>query len=196
MKTIYNRNGCILKADNLFNQSLEFAGFQKALWKELSSLNYIKEFGRLVSYQGDKDIDYIYTRTHHKANGWTSHIESTTQLIRQYLQSDDRDNYFNHCLINQYLPDMSLNRHKDDEPELIDAIASLSLGDSAYFIYGNEYNKLRLDNGDVLIGNRKFFNTMHHAVSKPIDIGVGKRFNLTWRTVNPIDSDIMRIIHK
>ena len=196
MKTIINHNGCILKTQNIINdpQRLQYI-CDKELMEELKSLTYVKEFGRLVTFQGNKDIDYIYTNVHHKATGWTKRVKEVSTAIRYFLQIKDtycslkrNELYFNHCLINQYKSNMSLNIHKYNEPDLRGAIASLTLGDSANFIYGknypnnvDRYNSLQLNHGDVMIGNRKFFNEYYHSATKPIN---GKtRFNLTWRTV-------------
>ena len=181
MKTIINHNGCILKTQNINN-----CGMIDDVLKEIKELKYVKEFGRLVAYQGNKDVDYVYTNKHHIAKGWTLHVDLVSDIIRQFLQTEDWELYFNHCLINQYDSTMYLNSHKDNEPELTGAIASLTLGDSAWFRYGLDRNipkqtNLQLNHGDVMIGNRKFFETYYHSVSQPIN---GKtRFNLTWRTV-------------
>ena len=181
MKTIINHNGCILKTENI-NNTYNL----KDVEKEIKEFEFIKEFGRLVAWQGNRDTNYIYTNKHHIANGWTRHVGLVSYTIRQFLQTKDWESYFNHCLINQYDATMYLNSHKDNEPELTGAIASLTLGDSAWFRYGLTRNipkqtNLQLNHGDVMIGNRKFFETYYHSVSQPIN---GKtRFNLTWRTV-------------
>ena len=194
MKTIINHNGCILKTQNIVtNERIAHILFDKELAEELKSLIYVKEFGRLVTYQGNKGIDYIYTNKHHPAKGWTPLVKQVSTVVRYFLQIKDTHNsinrddiYFNHCLINQYDATMYLNSHKDNEPELTGAIASLTLGDSAWFRYGLDRNipkqtNLQLNHGDVMIGNRKFFETYYHSVSQPINGGT--RFNLTWRTI-------------
>ena len=202
MKTIINKNGCILKTENIINCPSTFKamndqvtllnhrkiGYTDDLIKELEGLDYVKEFGRLVAWQGNKSVNYKYTNKHHIARGWTLHIDLISETIRQFLQTENWELYFNHCLINKYESNMSLNPHKDNEPELKGAIASLTLGDSANFIYGKDYpnnvdryNSLQLNHGDVMIGNRKFFNDYYHSVTKPIN---GKtRYCLTWRTI-------------
>ena len=104
--------------------------------------------------------------------------------VKKYIKNGDRDKVYNHLLINQYLPNMSLNRHKDDEPELQGTIASLTLGDSALFTYGNpkgKYNIITLKEDDLLIGNKEFFTTMYHQVSEPLNQGT--RYNFTRRTI-------------
>ena len=187
MKTIINENGCILKTQNIINDPIRLQiKFDKELLTEIKELDYVKEFGRLISFQGNKNVDYIYTNKHHIAKGWTEYVAKVSQAIRWFLATKDSAKYFNHCLINQYDETMYLNSHKDNEPELTGAIASLSLGDSAWFRYGLDRNipkqtNLQLNHGDVMIGNRKFFETYYHSVSQPINGET--RFNLTWRTV-------------
>ena len=209
MKTIINHNGCILKTTKLNdhqytyrktstinttkrinpfydNGTEDFSSLLGELYKEINQLDYIKEFGREVAWCGEPDINYIYTGKNHKCSGWNRYIWLLTTVIREFFQYPNVDDIFNHCLINKYDATMYLNSHKDNEPELTGAIASLTLGDSAWFRYGLTNNipkqtNLQLNNGDIMIGNRKFFETYYHSVSQPIN---GKtRFNLTWRTI-------------
>jgi alkylated DNA repair dioxygenase AlkB len=113
-------------------------------------------------------------------------------LVREYFDVPDREKYCNHLLINRYSSNQRISSHKDDEPELVAPIISLSLGASATFRFSRSYNicsalnspetgiNVRLDDSDLLIGNREFFNQMYHCTSYPSG---GERINLTWRTV-------------
>ena len=182
MQALYynTHNDASLKKDKLVLNTK----FKQALITELSNLNYKFEFGRNTAWLGSKGLDYKYTGKSHIASGWTSATEILTDKIREFLLINNRDEYFNHLLVNQYQAGMSLNKHRDNEPELHSVIASLSFGDDAWFSYGNNqdgWSNILLSDSDVLIGNRSFFNTVYHSVSKPQNDKV--RYNLTWRTI-------------
>ena len=181
MKTLYydKQSNAVLKRDKLVLNSQ----FKQDLLNELTKLNYKFEFGRNTAWLGSKGLDYRYTGSSHIATGWTPATEILTDKVRAFLLTNNRNVYFNHLLVNQYKAGMSLNKHRDNEPELRSVIASLSLGDDAYFHYGNQdgWSKILLSDLDLLIGNRSFFNTVTHSVSEPKNGGI--RYNLTWRTI-------------
>ena len=182
MKTLYfnKQSNAVLKRDKLVLNSQ----FKQDLLNELAKLNYKFEFGRNTAWLGTKGLDYKYTGTSHIATGWTPATEILTDKVRTFLLTENRNVYFNHLLVNQYQAGMSLNKHRDNEPELHSVIASFSLGDDAHFHYGNHqdgWSDILLSDSDLLIGNRSFFNTVYHSVSKPKNDNV--RYNLTWRTI-------------
>ena len=185
MKTIFDDGaGAVLKSKNL-PMNPHFCG---ALLGELEALPYIYEFGRDVSWVGNKDLNYRYSHKDHTTCGWgaTPILQRfSEEKVRALLQSPDRGRYLNHVLVNRYGPQHSINKHKDDEPELAGPLASLSLGASAEFTFSRAYNgskthHITLEDGDLMIGSRKFFDNYYHAVSKP---NGDYRLNLTWRTV-------------
>tara|TARA_Y100001951_G_C11266011_1_gene255576 strand:+ start:658 stop:1236 length:579 start_codon:yes stop_codon:yes gene_type:complete len=191
MKTIYHNKdtGAILKIAQMKYLNHPSFEYSETNWKEdlieaLEESKWKYEFGRNVLSYGEIGTDYIYTNKHHLAKAHTFFTKYLTDCVRKYIRNGDRDKVYNHLLINQYLPNMSLNRHKDDEPELQGTIASLTLGDSALFTYGNpksKYNIITLKEDDLLIGNKEFFTTMYHQVSEPLNQGT--RYNFTWRTI-------------
>ena len=148
--------------------------FKGRLLLELESLSFIHEFGRNTAWLGEEGLNYPYANKDHLATGWTARTKILTNALHDRLGEE-----FNHLLVNQYLPGQKLNPHKDDEPELKGAIASLSLGDTATFDFtaGN----IDLHDGDFIIGNRKFFNQLKHSIS--ISHNNEIRYNLTWRNV-------------
>lgn len=93
------------------------------------------------------------------------------------------------CLINYYHhPKAKLGLHRDkDEKDLTAPIVSISLGDSATFLYGgiNKKKQLILKSGDVLIMKDEH-RLAHHGI-KSIDFGSSTlmqgRYNLTLRKV-------------
>ena len=152
--------------------------FKIALLKDLQALTYFKEFGRNTSWLGEPGLNYIYANRNHRATGWTKR----TRILTDYLIDNiylEWQPALNHLLVNQYLAGQSLAPHRDDEPDLVGPIVSLSLGDTATFDYTE--GKIDLEDGDILVGSRKFFDTVTHSVSQPHNDQV--RYNLTWRTV-------------
>ena len=165
-----------------------------ALYDICNNQEFNYEFGRGTHWLGETGLDYKYTNKSHIAQGWhNKEIEKLTSIIRQFTEehdfcSDDKQLY-NHLLINQYLPKQKLNMHKDNEPELIGPIASLTLGASSVFSYGTtkairKSDKKTLGHGDIMIGTRGFFNTYFHSVAAPIVTEqYPVRYNFTWRTI-------------
>ena len=96
---------------------------------------------------------------------------------------------YNHLLINQYKPKQKLNMHRDNEPALTGPIASFTLGAPSRFTYGldksiREGEKIMLGHGDIMIGNRNFFNNYYHSVAAPqVSEEHPVRYNFTWRTL-------------
>lgn len=148
-----------------------------ALLKEVAQLNFIQEFGRGTAWLGERGLDYRYAGRSHIAQGVTPIISVFSAYLNQLV-----DEEYNHILVNQYKPGQSLNKHKDDEKELKGSIASLSLGAPAFFDYTAD--KVKLLNGDLLVGNRQFFNELPHGVSQPLGTPARDRYNITWRTIS------------
>ena len=79
--------------------------------------------------------------------------------------------------------------HRDNEPILTGPLASFTLGASSRFTYGltksiREGTKIELGEGDVLIGNREFFDNYYHSVASPkVTEQYPVRYNFTWRTL-------------
>jgi len=196
MKTIFDDGaGAVLKTEHL---NLDYK-FRNTLIAELVMSASLYEFGRYVGWVGDEDLNYHYSHKDHVATGWerTPSIKKLSEDVRQFLQAKNHDRYFNHVLLNHYEPQHSINQHKDNEPELVGPLASFSLGASAEFTFSRAYKggktyRITLEDGDLVIGSRKFFTNYYHAASKPDphtgDTGAfgcpeGHRLNLTWRTV-------------
>ena len=130
----------------------KYAAMSKTLQNLLATFPYKFEFGRGTCWLGDKGLNYIYA---------------------------GRDHIFNHLLINQYQRGQKLNPHRDNEPELLGPIASISFGDSAIFTYGKK--QITLHDGDLLLSSRAFNNSTNHGAKPPINSGT--RYNLTFRTI-------------
>lgn len=171
-KTIYTNNtGAQLRKAT---QTLK-PEFASPLLAELQELSFTQEFGRGTAWLGERGLNYIYSGRSHIATGYTPKVE----LLTNWLNKTTGES-FNHVLINQYKPGQKLNKHKDDEKELKGSIASLSLGAPAVFDYTAD--KITLYNGELIIGNREFFNQLAHGVSTPLENKT--RYNITWRTIS------------
>lgn len=169
------------------------------LYDICDSLEYTYEFGRGTHWLGEQGLDYQYTNTSHIAQGWHSEeIKKITEIVRFLTTwwgfNLNKVPIYNHLLINQYKPKQKLNMHKDNEPQLTGPIASLTLGASSFFNYGatkliRDGEKKMLDHGDLMIGNREFFDNYYHSVSPIKFYGPRNRnrypvrYNLTWRTI-------------
>ena len=169
----------LLAEFNLYNLTDHLKDTSETYLPRLADLDYITEFGRNTHWLGEEGLNYPYAGKPHIARNWGIYLPLTNWLNKIFHTE------FNHLLINQYLPDQSLTWHKDDEPELTGPIASLSLGDSAFFYYSKFLDcvpdKLELKEYTLLVGDRDFWNTYYHRVSKPLNKGI--RYNLTWRTI-------------
>ena len=100
------------------------------------------------------------------------------------------------CLINWYGADgrMGLHQDKDESPESIASgvpVVSVSLGDSARFLFGGTRRRdpvdtLRLESGDVFVFGGPA-RLRYHGVTRivpgsaPPALGIDGRFNLTFR---------------
>ena len=165
-----------------------------ALHKICQNLEFTHEFGRGTCWLGDEGLDYRYTNKSHIAQGWRDELivkltSSMRQLSNELGFTDSQEPLYNHLLINQYLPKQKLNMHRDNEPILTGPLASFTLGASSRFTFGltksiNEGTKIELGEGDILIGNREFFDNYYHSVAAPkVTEEQPVRYNFTWRTL-------------
>lgn len=184
--TLINSNGSVLKRTGLL-----FHPFDKQFGDLLDiSQEYRElEFGRYVSFFGLDGANYRYSGKTHLARPMPLVLSSFRDLALDrafysgFMRNAPPIDFFNHILLNEYEEGQKLNAHKDDEPDLIGPIVSISLGASANFNYGVNRNcttSTLLEHGDILIGNRNFFKNYYHSASESYG---GVRFNLTFRTV-------------
>lgn len=157
----------------------KYAAMSKTLQNLLATFPYEFEFGRGTCWLGDKGLNYIYAGRDHIATGWKPSILQLRDSLLQELDHSGKKQLFNHLLINQYQRGQKLNPHRDNEPELLGPIASISFGDSAIFTYGKK--QITLHDGDLLLSSRAFNNSTNHGAKPPINSGT--RYNLTFRTI-------------
>lgn len=165
-----------------------------ALYDICNNLEFNYEFGRGTHWLGEEGLDYRYTNKSHIAQGWHNDLIVELTNLMRLLTIENGCNplkmpLYNHLLINQYKPKQKLNMHRDNEPALIGPIASFTLGAPSRFTYGldksiREGEKIMLGHGDIMIGNRNFFNNYYHSVAAPqVSEEHPVRYNFTWRTL-------------
>ena len=142
---------------------------------------------RLVSWAGDKGVNYSYSGQKFCADGWPTCVKGIKSEIEEVLGV-----YFNSVLANYYQGGKDhMGWHSDNEPELGEkpVIASLSLGATRRFLYktrlkskDSSLNKLDLPNGSLLVMLGDFQKVWQHRVS-PTRKFVEGRINLTFRSV-------------
>lgn len=164
------------------------------LLDELDNLlfNYGRfEFGRQTAWFGTEGLNYHYAGKDHIATTPPQVIQDLADIARELVNKlgvAPLENRYNHILLNGYYKDQKLNYHRDDEPELLGSIFSMSFGRSGHFNFynpddpENTHRTLVLDHGACLLGNRAFFKRYLHSADSPLDPSA-PRFNLTFRTI-------------
>ena len=142
---------------------------------------------RLVSWSGEKGINYSYSGQDFCADGWPPFLEEAKLEIEELLKTP-----FNSVLSNYYPEGKHhMGWHSDNEPELgeVPVIASLSLGTTRRFLYRQNPNpkgapseKLDLTNGSLLVMCGGFQKNWQHRIS-PTRKCVEGRINLTFRYI-------------
>lgn len=139
---------------------------------------------RLVSWHGDPDAVYTYSRVRHTPCAWTAGLLDAKQRIEAMTGQ-----LFNSVLANLYRNEGdSMGWHADKEKELGDApfIASLSLGAERLFRarHSKAYTiiNVELRSGSLLTMGGAFQKHWRHCVPKS-RAPAGPRINLTFRRI-------------
>lgn len=136
---------------------------------------------RLIASYGDTGVVYRYSGTTNIALPWTQ----TLLAIKE--QIEDVYGHYNYCLANRYRHGSdSMGWHADDEPEMGNVIASVSLGATRKFrIRHNQTRQTQtflLEHGSLLIMAGTMQQFWQHEVPKT-KRPVGERINLTFREI-------------
>lgn len=141
---------------------------------------------RLSAWYGEPGVEYRYSGTTYRAEGWTPALEA----LRARLEHETGSR-FDSVLVNRYRSGTdSMGWHADDEPELgpRPVIASVSLGATRRFSLKHRTRKdldsVRLDltHGSLLLMSGDTQSHWRHAVPKTAR-PVGERVNLTYRRI-------------
>jgi alkylated DNA repair dioxygenase AlkB len=137
---------------------------------------------RLTASYGEPGVTYRYSGTENPALPWTP----TLLEIKHAIEAEFGK--YNFCLLNRYRSGRdSVSWHADDEPEMGNVIASLSLGATRTFrIRHNVTREMRtfeVASGTLLIMAGTMQNFWQHDVPKTTR-DVGERINLTFRWIS------------
>jgi alkylated DNA repair dioxygenase AlkB len=136
---------------------------------------------RLTGWYGDPGGTYTYSRLRNEPVAWTPSLRRLRDELRDSLCID-----VNSCLANWYRNgDDSMGWHSDREPELRDAIVSVTLGVERTFQL-REGRKgpplsVALPHGSLLVMTVASQHRYAHRVPK--ERCTGERLNLTFRRV-------------
>lgn len=131
---------------------------------------------RLVSWCGDRGLNYRYSGRDHVCTGWWPALETVRRRV-----ADETGLPFNFVLINRY-PDGQayMGWHADDERGMASTVASLSLGATRRFLVrlpGEQRSRaLDLEHASLLLLD----GGIRHSLPKTRQV-VGERVNLTFR---------------
>lgn len=141
---------------------------------------------RMVTWYGDSELSYTYSKIERKAKPWPAVLWE----IKEYLEKSTQTT-FNSCLGNLYHNgEEGMSWHSDDEPELKHngSIASLSFGAIRQFQFKHQRDQtkiaLELLPGSLLM--MQGATQQHWKHQLPVSKKVGSpRINLTFRTIVP-----------
>ena len=170
----------IKEKDNYFQQQL----LETVHWKHDELTLYGKKIitKRKVAFEGDKQIEYTYSKQQKIASPWSNVVLELKQLLEKKLNTQ-----FNGCLLNLYdSGEIGMAWHSDNEPELNSAgiIASLSFGATRTFQLKHKQTgekiDIKLENGSLLLMDMESQDYWLHQLKKEIKVKE-PRINLTFR---------------
>jgi len=136
---------------------------------------------RLTASYGEPGVTYRYSGTVNIARPWMPLLLE----IRRKIEAVQGE--YNYCLLNRYRSGAdSIGMHADNEPEMGNVIASLSLGATRTFrirhLRTNETMSFPVTNGTLIIMSGTMQQFWKHGVPKTAR-PVGERINLTFRQI-------------
>lgn len=138
---------------------------------------------RLIASYGDAGISYRYSGVDNIARPWTAALREIKTRVEEVRGT------YNYCLLNRYRDGKdSMGWHADDEPEMGDTIASVSLGATRRFRIRHNATRetatFLLEHGTLILMTGTMQRFWQHAVPKTKQL-VGERLNLTFRQITP-----------
>jgi len=139
---------------------------------------------RLTSWYGEPEAVHTYSGIRNVPLPWTSELDE----LRRKVEAASGASY-NSVLLNLYRGGSdSMGWHADDERDILQVIASLSLGAPRTFQFRRkepprDMVSMRLGSGSLLVMKG---DTQRHWVHRvPKEPAAGERINLTFRWVDP-----------
>ena len=182
-------NGLILYQEAFFETQLADEYFEalesQCLWEQKPGIfGYMQP--RLIASYGDPGVRYKYSGVVNVALAWTDKLLEIKKAVEAF-EIDGQQASYNYCLLNRYRDGQdSMGWHADDEPEMGNLIASLSLGASRKFRIRHNATRHTMDfvlpHGSLLIMAGRMQEFWQHEVPKTRR-PVGQRINLTFRSI-------------
>lgn len=170
------------EANDLYNKMLE-----NTAWAQYPITIFGKTFlqPRLIAWQGDRGVEYTYSKTTFQSNGWSSEVLYIKEKLEESLNL-----HFNSVLLNLYRNGQdSMGWHSDNEKELgiNPLIASVSLGAcrQIQFRQTKDHSQkisLNLESGSLLLMQGNTQHHWQHQIPKTKKVEM-PRINLTFRTI-------------
>lgn len=165
-------------------------------WQQPEVMVYNQRFltPRLVAFFADNGLQYRYSGITHNGMGWPETLQPLLQTANQLVAQYNLEP-FNSVLLNYYRDGQdSMGWHSDDERELGDnpAVLSISFGGTRRFRLRHKvkaYKPISLDiaDGDVMLLTSSCQRFWQHCITKT-NRTVAPRLNLTFRRI--VDSEV------
>jgi alkylated DNA repair dioxygenase AlkB len=156
-------------------------------WKNDEAIIFGKKIitKRKVSWYGDIDFEYTYSKITKRALPWTKEL-----LILKAIAEETTGETYNSCLLNLYhTGEEGMAWHSDGEKDLKKngAISSVSFGAERKFAFKHKITKevvsLILEHGSLLVMKGTTQANWLHRLP-PTKLVKSPRVNLTFRTIN------------
>jgi alkylated DNA repair dioxygenase AlkB len=180
--TVLSKNGVVEYHTNVIPYGYFNSVLQNVAWKNDEVVIFGKHITtkRQVAWYGEGD--YTYSNTTKKALDWTLELLELKEIVEGLAGTK-----FNSCLLNLYHDgNEGIAWHSDDEKELGDVIASISLGAARRFLFKHKQTKeaveLMLESGSVLVMKGETQKNWLHSLPKSTRV-TEPRINLTFRRI-------------
>jgi alkylated DNA repair dioxygenase AlkB len=180
--TVLSKDGVVEYHTNVIPSGYFNSLLQNVAWKNDEVVIFGKHITtkRQVAWYGEGD--YTYSNTTKKPLAWTLELLELKEIVESLAGTK-----FNSCLLNLYHDgNEGIAWHSDDEKELGDVIASISLGVARRFLFKHKQTKeaveLMLESGSVLVMKGETQKNWLRSLPKSTRV-TEPRINLTFRRI-------------